>query len=348
MANFYGTAENDLANAAMSQVVGFTGGSVAELNDGVGDFFTGVEGEDIVFAGDGNDVIEGGEGHDTLNGGAGNDQIAGYIPGLDQNGSLIGDEIVGNDGNDVLIGSGGDDVIDGGADDDSVIGGGGNDFLQGGDGKDRLEGGPGADTLLGGAVTIPSFSARLTGRSRPLATLIDGGLDEAFNKIAVDVTASFVNATSISNIEGLFFVRASRHRSPSAANQVKTAFPAILTHGGVRGHVPHRNGRRDGRSTVREASHFVDWNAAEDRIDIVGDADDEIISGTSQDRSSVRQRRERHAGRAMAASTSCSAAWAMTSTTSIRPAAKPSRQPIRVPTAYSLLSAIRLPRTWKT
>ena len=83
-------------------MAGFTGGSVAELNDGVGDFFTGVEGEDFVFAGDGNDVIEGGEGHDTLNGGAGNDEISGYIPGPDSNGSLIGDEIVGNDGNDFL------------------------------------------------------------------------------------------------------------------------------------------------------------------------------------------------------------------------------------------------------
>ena len=36
---------------------------------------------------------------------------------------------------------------------------------------------------------------------------------------------------------------------------------------------------------------------------------------------------------ALAASTSCSAAWAMTSTSSIRPAAKPSRWPVRVTTA---------------
>ena len=41
MTNFIGTEGNDTANAAISELVGFTGGSVAQLTDGVGDFFAG-------------------------------------------------------------------------------------------------------------------------------------------------------------------------------------------------------------------------------------------------------------------------------------------------------------------
>jgi Ca2+-binding RTX toxin-like protein len=72
MTTFIGTGGNDTANAVTGELDEFTGGSDAELQDLVNDFFAGGGGEDFVFAGDGGDRIEGGEGRDELNGGAGN------------------------------------------------------------------------------------------------------------------------------------------------------------------------------------------------------------------------------------------------------------------------------------
>ena len=42
MSIFVGSPGNDVANAALGDLIGFTGGSVAELSDGVGDFFAGI------------------------------------------------------------------------------------------------------------------------------------------------------------------------------------------------------------------------------------------------------------------------------------------------------------------
>ena len=77
MTNFIGTESNDTANAAICELIGFTGGSVAQLTDGMGDFFAGGGGEDFIFAANASDLIEGGEDHDALNGGDGNDRIYG-------------------------------------------------------------------------------------------------------------------------------------------------------------------------------------------------------------------------------------------------------------------------------
>ena len=73
MANFSGTTSTDTLNAATGTIVGFTGGTLAELQDSIGDFIQGFQGSDVIVAGSGNDSIFGGSGFDTINGGNGND-----------------------------------------------------------------------------------------------------------------------------------------------------------------------------------------------------------------------------------------------------------------------------------
>src|SRR5688572_9564076 len=80
MATFNGTAGNDVANATTGTLTGFSGGTVAELQDGTGDTFNGQAGTDTLVAGSGGDTInvdqgeftgaesyDGGLGTDTLN-----------------------------------------------------------------------------------------------------------------------------------------------------------------------------------------------------------------------------------------------------------------------------------------
>ena len=73
MAVFTGTAGADVANALSGALTGFTGGTIAELQDFTGDSFLGAAGADSVVAGNGNDTINGGAGANTLTGGAGDD-----------------------------------------------------------------------------------------------------------------------------------------------------------------------------------------------------------------------------------------------------------------------------------
>ncbi|MGH6644927.1 MAG: hypothetical protein ACRED3_19760, partial [Bradyrhizobium sp.] len=74
MTNFTGTSGADIAIAGIGALSGFTGGTVAQLQDSLGDQF---------FAGGGNDIITvtnaasnrlvGGDGADTMRGGSGGD-----------------------------------------------------------------------------------------------------------------------------------------------------------------------------------------------------------------------------------------------------------------------------------
>ncbi len=57
MATFTGTAVDDEANAVFGVLTGFTGGSVTDLQDAIGDTFIGNNGNDTVVAGDGNDTL---------------------------------------------------------------------------------------------------------------------------------------------------------------------------------------------------------------------------------------------------------------------------------------------------
>ena len=78
MATFTGTGGTDVADATTGTLTGFSGGTVAQLQDAAGDTFTGGDGADTIVAGSGNDTFNIATGDfnagESLNGGAGTDQ----------------------------------------------------------------------------------------------------------------------------------------------------------------------------------------------------------------------------------------------------------------------------------
>ena len=74
MATFNGTNGNDTANATTGTLTGFSGGTVAQLQDSSGDTFNGGNGADTIVAGGGNDTINIANGQfvagESINGGA--------------------------------------------------------------------------------------------------------------------------------------------------------------------------------------------------------------------------------------------------------------------------------------
>ena len=62
MATFTGTNGNDTANATTGTLTGFSGGTVAQLQDAGGDTFNGGNGADTIVAGSGDDTINLGAG----------------------------------------------------------------------------------------------------------------------------------------------------------------------------------------------------------------------------------------------------------------------------------------------
>ena len=75
MATFTGSGSGDTANATTGTLTGFSGGTQAQLQDNVGDTFTGNGGADTIVAGSGDDTITGGSGADTIVAGNGDDTI---------------------------------------------------------------------------------------------------------------------------------------------------------------------------------------------------------------------------------------------------------------------------------
>jgi VCBS repeat-containing protein len=107
MTVFTGTVGNDTADAAAGTLSGFTGGTLASLQDSIGDSITGLDGNDYISASTGNDTLRGGIGQDYVNGGDGNDTIQ-FI-----NGELIaGDTVDGGAGTDTLALASGTATID--------------------------------------------------------------------------------------------------------------------------------------------------------------------------------------------------------------------------------------------
>src|SRR3954471_9556439 len=82
MTTFTGTSGNDVANATSGTLTGFTGGTIAQLQDGTGDVINGLGGADTVVAGAGADTITGGTGADSLIGGLGADTFVIVAGGL--------------------------------------------------------------------------------------------------------------------------------------------------------------------------------------------------------------------------------------------------------------------------
>jgi Ca2+-binding RTX toxin-like protein len=116
LTTFTGSLAGDAADATgvligFPYLAGFSGGTVADLTDAIGDTFFGLDGADYVSAGSGSDSIDGGNGNDFLYGNNGNDYLYGGA------------------GNNTLSGGAGDDRIDANYMRDTVDGGSGNDFL---------------------------------------------------------------------------------------------------------------------------------------------------------------------------------------------------------------------------
>jgi Ca2+-binding RTX toxin-like protein len=168
LTTFTGTGGNDFASTATNTITGFTGGSVTELNDGTGDIFVGLDGDDFVLAGNANDTIYGGNGIDSLYGSGGLDIIFGQagddklygeagndilLAGLGNDtlyGGIGSDLLYGEDGNDILYGGDDNDFLFGQAGTNTLNGDAGNDYLVGGNDTDYLYGGAGADEIYGG------------------------------------------------------------------------------------------------------------------------------------------------------------------------------------------------------
>ncbi|MGB9143906.1 MAG: VCBS domain-containing protein [Aestuariivirga sp.] len=101
-ATFTGTSGNDVANVGgTGTLTGFTGGTIAQLQDGVGDVFYTLAGNDYINAGAGDDIIYASAGIDTIICNDGKDIV--YVGTGDFE---AGDYITGNAGLDTLIATG--------------------------------------------------------------------------------------------------------------------------------------------------------------------------------------------------------------------------------------------------
>ena len=173
MTTFIGTSGGDVANSDATLVLsGFTGGTLAQLTDGIGDLFLSVSGNDDIFAGNGNDSIYGGSGNDDIAGGLGYDLMYGGF-GIDtfHIWNVFGDyvfnmttgvtnfspqgefaydfeNVVTQQGNDNITGTAGANRIQTNFGNDVINAGAGNDTLLGGYGNDTLTGGSGSDTFV--------------------------------------------------------------------------------------------------------------------------------------------------------------------------------------------------------
>ncbi len=90
MTTFTGTANADVADVTgAGTLTGFSGGTIAQLQDATGDSITGAGGSDSVIAGSGNDTIAGDAGADTLRGGGGADIFTYLLTGDVSAGEII-------------------------------------------------------------------------------------------------------------------------------------------------------------------------------------------------------------------------------------------------------------------
>ncbi|MFW8593612.1 calcium-binding protein [Cribrihabitans neustonicus] len=115
------------------------------------DVMSGGSGADEINGYDGADWLGGGEGADTLYGAAGDDTLAGGAGADLLHGGDGIDLLRGGEAGDRLYGHFGGDLLSGGAGADLLHGGQGADVLEGGAGADSLHGNDGDDTLRGGA-----------------------------------------------------------------------------------------------------------------------------------------------------------------------------------------------------
>ncbi len=113
-----GTASYGMVNETFVGIENLTGSANDDVLRAVGladNVLRGLEGNDLLEAGDGDDLLVGNNGDDTLRGGSGNDLILGLDGNDAHNGGAGNDTLVGGNGNDFFVGIGGTDSVIGGA-----------------------------------------------------------------------------------------------------------------------------------------------------------------------------------------------------------------------------------------
>jgi Ca2+-binding RTX toxin-like protein len=192
LVTFTGTGGNDTADSIgfgpfiPPYLTGFTGGTVVDLTDNIGDIFNGLDGSDSIYAGNGDDRINAAYMKGTNNGGGGNDFLYVFtaVDGADykviftapnagtlstngvQTGSFASIEqlyFASYNGNDTIDASLANLIVttpgasyaalqlNGYGGNDTLIGSAGNDKIEGGDGNDTITGNAGSNTLYGDA-----------------------------------------------------------------------------------------------------------------------------------------------------------------------------------------------------
>jgi serralysin len=212
MTIFIGNSLNNIAaTLGAGNLSGFTGGTLAQLKDAIGDIILGYEGDDIIAAGSGNDYINGGDGNDRIYNTSGIDIMDGgngidtylqnsIIPNFMwdmQTGVISTGEIAINFenanfivGNNTVRGTSAANNITGGGGNDHLEGRGGNDRLLGGNGDDTIAGGLGADILDGG---LGTDTLDLNGSTFLILGSVDVQLISGVTNIVGEVAFNFEN-----------------------------------------------------------------------------------------------------------------------------------------------------------
>ncbi|MFI0849349.1 beta strand repeat-containing protein [Mesorhizobium sp. IMUNJ 23232] len=262
---------------------------ITVTGDGTGEVITAFADGGTVNAGGGNDTIFGRDTADILRGEDGDDTIHGRGGDDTIEGGFNGDTIFGEDGNDTIFAmtqalpddSGVSDTISGGNGDDTITGSAAGDTIGGDADNDRLDGGGGADNLQGGA-GLDTFVYN-TGEAVS-GEIIDGGADD--DRVLAQSDETFVDATFISIEEIEFDASFIAPRSVTvAAAQIGAGLASnLVVDFNANNTVDKFRVEMLGATSV-DLSLFqiVDFDPAgteNDRIIILGDADDETMRGT--------------------------------------------------------------------
>jgi Ca2+-binding RTX toxin-like protein len=225
------------------------------------DILRGESGDDTIHGRGGDDLIEGGFDADTIFGDDGNDTIFAMTQ-ADPDGSGVGDTISGGKGFDTITGSGGNDTINGDEDDDGIDGGGGADNLQGGTGFDTF---------------VYNTGEAVAGET------IDGGADD--DRVLVLTETSFVDVTFASIEEIEFQAGALGQSITIAAAQIGAGLATnLVVDFNATNSVDKFRVEMLGATSVDlflfQIQDFDPAGTENDRIIILGDADDETMRGT--------------------------------------------------------------------
>jgi Ca2+-binding RTX toxin-like protein len=169
--------------------------------------YSGLDGNDTVFAQGGNDTISGNIGNDWLYGQNGNDFIMSGQGDDISYGGVGEDTVQGGMGSDYVFGESGNDVLRGGQGIDALSGGDGNDTLYGGKGRDNFSGGAGVDHFVFDANTNEVLTSGLVFQGKIIADRITDfqvGIDKIVLASGLYSTSNILTGSGNSYISATF------------------------------------------------------------------------------------------------------------------------------------------------